>query len=90
MRFEFDPAKLATNVAKHGVWFSAADDFAWKSRRSKSTTSRKSYGESRLCATGLVGTRLLVLVFTLRESAVRIISLRKANQREVRRYVRNA
>ena len=61
-----------------------------KPRRSKSTTSRKSYGESRLCATGLVGTRLFVLMFTLRESAVRIISLRKANQREVRRYVRNA
>ena len=89
MRFEFDPAKLATNVAKHGVWFSAADDFEWETAQID-IDSRKSYGESRLCATGLVGTRLLVLVFTLRESAVRIISLRKANQREVRRYVRNA
>jgi uncharacterized DUF497 family protein len=30
-----------------------------------------------------------VLTFTLRETAVRLISLRKANEREVRRYVRN-
>ena len=89
MRFEFDPAKLAANVAKHGVCFSAMDDFEWETAHID-IDSRKSYGESRLCATGLVGTRLLVLVFTLRESAVRIISLRKANQREVRRYVRNA
>ena len=37
--------------------------------------------------TGLIGARLYVLVFTLRETAVRIISLRKANSREVKRYV---
>ena len=80
-------------MAKHGVWFSAADDFEWETAQID-IDSRKSYGESRLCATGLVGTRLFVLMFTLwftlRESAVRIISLRKANQREVRRYVGNA
>ncbi|MFT3814421.1 MAG: BrnT family toxin [Acidovorax sp.] len=52
--------------------------------------SRKRYGESRLTATGLIGARLFVLTFTLRGNAVRIISLRKANQREVRRYARQA
>ena len=36
---------------------------------------------------GLIDARLYVLVFTLRETAVRIISLRKANSREVKRYV---
>ena len=46
--------------------------------------------QSRLSATGLVGTRLFVLMFTLRQSAVHIISLRKANQREVPRYVSSA
>lgn len=39
-------------------------------------------------ATGLIGSRLFVLVFTLRETAVRIISLRKANTWEVKRYAR--
>ncbi|TCP10798.1 ribonuclease toxin BrnT of type II toxin-antitoxin system [Simplicispira metamorpha] len=35
---------------------------------------------------GLIGDRLYVMVFALRETAVRIISLRKANSREVKRY----
>ena len=43
----------------------------------------------RFVATGLLGTRLYVLVYTLRETVVRIISLRKANPREVKRYARD-
>ena len=89
MRCDFDHAKQAANVAKHGVWFSAAEDFEWETAQI-GVDSRKSYGESRLSAIGLIGTRLFVRTFTLRETAVRIISLRKANQREVRRYVCNA
>ena len=82
MNYEHDPAKLAANVRKHGVWFSAADDFE--------VDSRKRYGETRLIAAGLIGVRLFVLTFTLRGNAVRIISLRKANRREVQRYARQA
>jgi len=73
MRYEFDDAKQAANVAKHGVWFGAADDFDCVAAQTE-VDGRKSYGESRLSATGLIGTRLFVLMFTLRESAVRIIS----------------
>lgn len=89
MRYEYDPAKQATNVAKHGVLFSAADDFEWETAQIE-VDGRKSHGESRLRAAGLIGTRLFVLAFTLRGSAVRLVSLRKANQREVRRYVSKA
>lgn len=89
MRYEFDPAKQATNVAKHGVWFSTADDFEWETAQ-VAVDGRQGYGEPRLIAAGLIGSRLHVLTFTLRENAVRIISLRKANQREVRRYVHQA
>ena len=35
---------------------------------------------------GLIGERVHVMVFNLRETSVRIISLRRANSREVRRY----
>ena len=35
---------------------------------------------------GLIGDRLYVMVFALRETAVRIISLRKANKREIKHY----
>ncbi|MBB4842238.1 uncharacterized DUF497 family protein [Paucibacter oligotrophus] len=89
MRYAFDPAKQAANVAKHGIWFGAAEDFEWETAQIE-VDGRKNYAETRLNATGLIGTRLFVLTFTLRETAVRLISLRKANQREVHRYVRQA
>lgn len=48
--------------------------------------SRRARSESRLAAVGYIGDRLHVMVFTLRVNAVRIISLRRANRREVKRY----
>ena len=86
MRYTHDPQKLAINVAKHQVWFHEADGFEWETAIIKAD-SRHQYGEARLEAMGLIGARVYVLVFTLRETAVRIISLRKANFREVKRYV---
>lgn len=47
---------------------------------------RKHYGETRFRAMGYIGLPLYVMVFTLRDNAVRLISLRKANSREVKRY----
>ena len=85
MRYEHDPQKLATNVASHRVWFHEAENFEWETANIE-VDSRQRYGETRFMATGLIGTRLFILIFTLRESAVRIISLRKANPREVKRY----
>jgi len=50
---------------------------------------RKDYGERLYKALVLIGYRLHALVFTLRGSQLHIISLRKANQREVNRYEEN-
>ncbi len=86
MRYTFDFKKNAVNVAKHGVFFSAAHDFEWETAL-VSIDDRYDYGEPRLEAIGLIGSRIHVLVFNLRETTVRIISLRKANRREVRHYV---
>jgi uncharacterized DUF497 family protein len=41
---------------------------------------------SRLEAIGYIGDRLHVVIYSLRADVVRIISLRKANAREVKRY----
>lgn len=49
-------------------------------------TTAKSYGENRYIAYGKICERLMVQVFTLRGEAIRIISLRKAKQREVNKY----
>lgn len=47
---------------------------------------RKQYGERRFRALGPIGDRLHVVVFTARGANLRIISLRKANAREVETY----
>ena len=48
--------------------------------------TRRDYGELRYQAFGLIDNRLYFLAFSLRGNAVRVISLRKANAREVRFY----
>ncbi|MNE51790.1 hypothetical protein D3C80_1464360 [compost metagenome] len=47
---------------------------------------RRDYGERRFQVLGYIGERLHALVFTPRDGAVHVISLRKANSREVKRY----
>ena len=51
------------------------------------TDDRQDYGEIRELAVGFVGNRIHVLVFTMRGEACHVISLRKANKREIRAYV---
>lgn len=85
MKIAFDPAKDASNEAKHGVSLALAADFEWESSVVW-MDERKDYGEPRMCAIGYIGLRLYCMVFVERSGARRIISLRKANQREVQRY----
>lgn len=48
--------------------------------------TRKDYGEKRWRAFGYIDERLFAVVFTTRGDAMHVISLRKANEREVRSY----
>ena len=50
--------------------------------------SRKDYGESRYITIGLLDDRVIVIVWTPRGAARRIISMRKANEREQTHYAR--
>lgn len=86
MNYSFDPRKLALNVHRHGVWFSEADAFDWETAQVR-VDARRRYAETRFVAAGLIERRLYVMVYCLRPVSVRIISLRKANDREVKRYV---
>ena len=85
--YEWDEAKAATNVAKHGVPFTAAYEFDWNKAVIFPDT-RRDYGEPRWLAYAPIRERLHAMVFTIRASRVRVISLRKANSREVARYER--
>jgi len=85
LRYEWDEAKREASLAKHGVDFAAVEDFDWR-RAVVEFDRRRNYGEEREIAVGWIGTRLHVLIFTRRAGAIRIVSLRKANDREVRRH----
>jgi uncharacterized DUF497 family protein len=85
VRYVFDSAKDAANRAKHGVSLALAEIlFAGPHRRV--VDDRFDYGEVREVAFGLINARLFVCVFADRRGERRVISLRKANRREVRRY----
>lgn len=50
---------------------------------------RWDYGEDRFKATGVIEGRIFVVIYTKRVSAIRVISARRANRREVKRYEEN-
>jgi len=85
----FDPAKDAANLAKHGVSLADAAGFEWGGAVVW-TDERQDYDEARRLALGYIGLRIMALVFVDRPAdhptERRIISLRRANSREVKRY----
>ena len=85
MRYVFDPAKDAVNRAKHGVSLALAE-VLFSGPHVRMIDDRFDYGEVREIAFGLVNDRLFVCVYADRRGERRVISLRKANRREVRRY----
>lgn len=85
MMMTFDPAKDALNIAKHGVSLALAAQIEWTEMWSR-TDDRHAYGEIRHIGFAPIGARLFCVVFTDRPGQRRIISLRKANAREVRNY----
>lgn len=82
---EFDKNKDAANRREHGISLEKARDFDFSGALQMEDT-RRDYGEVRTIALGYIGARLHVLVYTMRGEVVRPISLRKANQRERKRY----
>ena len=89
MHVTFDQAKDAANLAKHGFSLLDAVGFEWETAVVWPDT-RRDYGEPRMVALGYIGLRIMSVVFVDRPpeqpTERRIISLRKANTREVKRY----
>ena len=81
----FDPAKNERNIASRGISFEVAEQFEWDTAMIAQDL-RKEYGERRFQAIGFIAGRLHAMVFTPRAGKVHVISLRKANRREMRRY----
>lgn len=86
MRIEFDPAKDISNQAKHGVSLSLAVELDWEAALVW-IDERLEYGETRMIALAPKTEILYYVAFVDRGNVRRIISLRRANRREVKYYV---
>jgi uncharacterized protein len=88
----YDPAKDASNRLKHDVSLALATELEWDTLLCKPDT-RRDYGEPRQIGYAIAGDRLYCVVFVDRPEDApterRIISLRKANRREVNHYAEN-
>lgn len=87
MKIEFDPAKCEKNAKERGLPFDLVEGFDFDSAMIV-RDNRRDYGEVRFRAIGQMSGVVAVTIFTMRQDAVRVISLRLANRTERLRYER--
>ena len=86
MNIEFDPAKAASNLTKHGVSFEEAKTVLLDPQ-SLVREDEDAQDEQRWVMVGMSAAgRLLVVVHTMRGETVRLISARKATTKEANSY----
>ena len=85
MRIAFDPTKNERNIQERGLSFMLVDAFAWETAQTHED-KRFAYPEPRFVSLGLIEARVFVVCFTPILGGIRVISFRKANAREVKRY----
>lgn len=84
MEFEYDPAKSASNKEKHGLDFEEAKAL-WKDDGLIEIASREGV-EQRWLAIAQVAGRFWTAIFTRRQAAIRLISVRRSREKEARWY----
>ena len=88
MKISFDEAKRRLTLEMRGLDFAKAGEifdgteFTW-------IDDRQDYGEIRSNSFGKLDGRLVSVTWTLRDGKRRIISMRRANERENARYREN-
>jgi uncharacterized DUF497 family protein len=87
--FEWDDRKAAQNASKHGVPFEYAARVFLDPHRLDSEDKRRDYKEDRRLTLGKIEDRLFAIAYTPRGKIIRLISARKANEREQRKYDEN-
>lgn len=85
MQLEFDPNKRDATLAERELDFARAAEI-FSGRHFTKEDTREGYSEARYITVGTLDGRMVVMVWTPRGEARRIISMRKANDREQARY----
>lgn len=88
LEFEWDTEKEKINISKHGIDFETASHVFFDENRIEKYDEKHSYDEDRYITIGTInGVAIVVMVvYTERDSAIRIISARKATKREREEY----
>ena len=87
MQIEFDPTKRDRTLNERGIDFARADE-VFAATHFTGEDTRQDYAEPRYITVGKLDGRMVVMVWTPRGEARRIISMRKANEREQALYAR--
>jgi hypothetical protein len=82
MQIEFDPDKRRKTLVERGLDFARADEVFAGTHLTREDT-REDYFEQRFQTAGWLDARIVMVVWTPRGEARRIISMRKANEREI-------
>ena len=85
MKVEFDAAKRAGTLEQRGLDMARAGEVL-DGATLTIEDDRMDYGETRYITIGFLDERMVVLVWTPRGDVHRIISMRKANDREIQTY----
>ena len=85
MKLSYDPAKSQRNERERGLSFERVRDFDFETAKFWED-DRQDYPETRYVALGYLDGRLHVLVFCETEDGIRVISFRKANDREGKKH----
>lgn len=85
MQFEWDEEKNKKNIIKHGIDFVDVI-LAFDHPIIKAEDTRKDYKEMRFIGIGVIREREIVIAYTMRSEKIRIISARKANEDERKKY----
>jgi uncharacterized DUF497 family protein len=87
VRITFDPEKNERNLRERNLSFELAAELDFETAYIR-IDSRQEYGETRYVALSNLQGRLHVLCFTETADGIRVISFRKANDREIKRYAK--
>lgn len=90
MKFSWDPIKSASNKEKHGIDFHQAKE-VFNDDKAIVDKARSVDGEDRWIAIGKTLKLLIVsVVFTIRDTTIRIVSARQARKNEIKEYISNS
>ncbi|MGO4447864.1 BrnT family toxin [Phyllobacterium sp. TAF24] len=87
-KFEWNNEKAKRNLRKHGVAFEDVRYFEFETAM-EWLADQNIYGEERIVAIGMLGGKFYALIYTMRGTSIRVISLRRASQKEANEYAKS-